>query len=242
MWVMATVVGCDNAPPPPAVAAPARPTGKVVAVAVRPTTQELLTGRNKRLQLPGLTMSITVPESWHLVEAPGAVPAARAPAAASDPGRLDPHGAPPAPSAAPMDITAASVEGASPGGDVEIKAIDYANFTKDQMKSHLEGGKRIADREKDRTRVFDVRPLGNTTVLEHMTVAPKQKVPYLDEKGNVAERMATPITWDYTYFVPVGERFHVYIVNIQMVTLEQLEGDREFFKKIIDSITIDAAP
>src|SRR4051794_2590293 len=60
------IFGCDQRPAAPVSAVPTQPPPVVVPEEARPTTQELLIGARKPLQLPNMPLSVRVPVSWKI--------------------------------------------------------------------------------------------------------------------------------------------------------------------------------
>jgi hypothetical protein len=78
------LAGCDNAPPVPKNL-PATDDRPATAPATsRPTTQELLTGPTKKLNLNAIPFSVTVPQSWEVKTTPEGLTFLEGPSPAGD--------------------------------------------------------------------------------------------------------------------------------------------------------------
>ena len=89
---------------------------------------------------------------------------------------------------------------------------------------------------------FEVHEVGEMKVMERQVVHPKPATVPLDPSAPPSphdEPMGTPMQWTLTYFIPRGEYVDSYEINFFLLTREQYEKDKDFLRKIVESIRYD---
>jgi hypothetical protein len=208
-------LGCDESPaPPPQLAQPAPATAPA-----RPTTQELLTGPYKKIPLPNMPLTLTVPQSWN-IEVGKDFPATFVTG--------------PSPSSTIF---------------IQLSQPDANTFKQEQLETILNRARKELEQHPDPRSRVEMLTVGPMKVLESLVFqAPKtiqvvdaRGLGLLDEKGNLVTETVTPVEWSLTAFVPTGDSFKRHQLKVFDLTAKQYDEDRALLEKVLRSINLDGS-
>ncbi|WP_428937066.1 hypothetical protein [Fontivita pretiosa] len=211
------MLGCERSDSRSGTPITADDTAATQPAEARPTTQMLLSGPYKKLLLPGMPLSLRVPESWKIDYA-GPITFVQGPT---------PYD---------MAMIQLSDHGVGPRSldpQVLLKTIQ------DEQARHPDPRNRAMLRDIGPARVlerFSVgKPQTNPKVDAH-------GVPVSDPAtGNPVMLTTTPIRWTLTVFVPAADSAYTrYELNFLDLTAEQYAVDGKFLEKIASSLSYEA--
>jgi len=174
----------------------------------RPTTQELLTGPRKRINVTPLPFSANVPLSWK-VESLGA-------------GSIIVLTGP-----SPSGEAQIQLANRSTAKKEELEIIQRA------AKKELT---QPATDSVKRTVKVDFRKLGDVEVFERQAVGLPGPLTTTDAQGIEHTETATPYTWTVMLFVPQGSEYARYEMNFIGLTAEQYKQDKQLLDAIMATL------
>jgi hypothetical protein len=165
-----------------------------------PTTQELLNGPYKRVSLTPIPFWARVPESWE--------------------------------NKIPKGTTLNFLEGPGPdGGTIQISLENGTLVpSEDILKNLLKRAQKNADANKDKFRLFQIKQMGETQVMEEQT-----------SFTNPQDPQQQLIDWKLTFFVHRDIDYATYVVDVLGLPAGRFEQSKELIGKIFGSITYDPA-
>lgn len=207
--------GCDQSSAPPV---PPQATTPAAApdTAEKPTTQELMSGTYRRLNLPGMSLTMMVPQSWKIEMRSSGLTFLEGPTLADRAAiQLSVR------EALPKDRYQTLVErlGKDDSGAQEPGAVKKNEVREVGMMKIVE-------------RISTGKPM---TVGR---VGPRG-LPEVDSSGNQINDVSTPMRWLLTIFVPEGPRMEHFELNFIGLTAEQYATDKPLLEKVIRSIQYD---
>lgn len=206
--------GCDRSPaPPPAIVQAQHETASKPADPP-PTTQELLSGPYRKVALPGMPLAIQAPASWK-IEYTGSITFLEGPTGTDQ----------------------AMIQLAQPQRD-PIPA-DRLDSVIERLKNEQE--------KSGPPNTFEMRYLGRARVLERISASKPVANPKLDFRGEpIMDAAGIPVTvmttlvhWTVTVYVPDGNSFGSYELNVIGLTTDQFVSDGELLRKILASVTLE---
>lgn len=212
------MVGCDK-PKTPAEVVKAATEAKTPPATqeAKPTTQELLTGKYKRLRLPNTPLSLMVPDSWK-IDAVGPVTFV----------------------AGPSPFGTATIGLSSPS------SIAFKQTEIDALTTKLESDitakpgqfRRGDHRRAGNVQIIEKRFLGKPVTRDKLD---EKGDPIPDEKNGFVTFTTTPVQWTLTLFVPADQDYSRYELNLIDLDADQMAVDEKLLDKIMGSVTVDGA-
>lgn len=216
VFCLLQMMGCDRHREQIETAKAAAETPKPAATQdAEPTTQALLSGKTKKLRLPGGPLIAVVPESW----------------------KLDTDG--------PVTfVTGPSLFGTATVGLSSPSSVSFKQQEIDaliaklpaELQTHPEQYRREVHRTIGNLQVIEHRYL-KKPMTRNKTDAKGDPVP--DAQGGFATITATPVQWTLTVFVPGEQAFTRYELNLIDLEADQLAVDEPLLDKIMHSVTVD---
>ena len=124
------------------------------------------------------------------------------------------------------------LQGPGPDGqDIRISLEIGRSLTPDELAHVLDGARRASTKPSNKLRLFNVRDMGDTKVLE------EQKV--VSDSANSQEQS---IDWKITYFVHRDINIVPYSLDVLGMTAGQFDQSKDLLRKIIDSIVYEPVP
>lgn len=206
-------MGCDRpAPPPPKLTAPP----PAATQEVRPTTQELLSGPYKRIALPGMPLSVQVPESWK-IEIGKDYPA-----------------------------TFLAGPSPSGQARIQLSKPDSFTFKQEQIDAIVAKAKKeMADNPKDYRKV-ESRMVGRMLVIEKLWITESsspqvdaQGAVIYDDKGKPLTLTLRPAHWTLTAFIPNADAFSRFELSLIDKLEEEFVQDERLLARIYNSLSED---
>jgi hypothetical protein len=130
------------------------------------------------------------------------------------------------------------LEGQGPTQFVQIQLARRPAISAQEMDARLTA----ASKETTGTGVT-VRAVGDTRILERVSVGTLSSTPIFDDKGNTIVFTSPPLRWTITLFQPrTGQprEVDVYELNFVGLTNDQYEAEKRFLREIVDSVRHDA--
>jgi hypothetical protein len=214
-FVLAAIValGCDDRPPVPAsVLEQAKKQDQQPKGPKVPTTQELLTGPRKRVDLMPLPLSMEMPVSW---------------------GRWNEK------NPAGIKIDANLFQGYTPNGEVQIQLSSRPSMKPEDLDRIVDAGKKEKAAKPQQILKFELRPLGSAKVLERQSVGLPQPLTTYDPDGTAHTSVESNFKWTLTVLVPSSGNYSVYEIEMDL-TKNQYDKDKDFLNTIIDTLRYDA--
>lgn len=230
--MLALLPGCDDSPAPPPEVQQEEDHPKVDEPPPPPSTQELTQGPYKTLALPGLPLSLEVPESWK-IETLGT---------------------------SSINL----VMGFAPHGPIQINLSHRPRTTQEKLDIMIEGARKEMAADPEHIRKFDVYPRGNMKIVERQVIS-HEELPV--DPANPSAPSGPMMRWTITTYIPspsssassaLGspgasidetaqptqkqqQELNSYELNFIGLPEQQFEADQAFLRKIIDSLSYDAA-
>lgn len=205
------LLGCERQPDQP----PQHVQNPIQTEQPRPTTQQLLSGPYVRLRLPGMPLSLQVPPEWKIS----------------------------------FMNTLALLEGPTPFDRAAIQLSHRDPLREDQIELLVAGVRKKHQDRPSPINDFKFKKLSGMNVLEELSssepiITPKVDAwgqNMLDPNGNPITTTITPVHWKLTVFVPGDKAFNQYELNFIDLTTDQYAVDKEFLRKIVDSLEYERA-
>jgi hypothetical protein len=201
-------VGCDRSPAPPTniiLNAPA-------TAPARPTTQELLTGPQRKMRLPEMPLSIMVPPDWKL-EALGPI------TSLAGPSPFD---------RATIQLSRRDINTFRPE-QIEL----LASRAKSEMEQNPQQYKKVELRQAGPMKVIEKlwlsKPITTPQVDRH-------GLPLVDAQGKEVTITMVPVHWTLTYFVPNEKVYNRHELNVLDLTADQYAVDQRFLEMVLGSV------
>lgn len=208
--------GCDQAPAPPAAPKTTTPAATPADPSNKPTTQELMSGTYRRLNLPGMSLTMMVPQSWKIEMHNGGLTFLEGPTLADQVAiQLSVR------EALPKDRYSALVERLAKD---DSAGQDSGALKKSEVRDV--GMMKIVER------ISTAKPISIGRVGA-------RGLPEVDGQGNQIIDTSTPMRWLLTIFIPDGQQMAHYELNFIGMTAEQYATDKPLLDKVIGSIRYD---
>jgi hypothetical protein len=204
------LIGCDRQSKSPVASAPAAAAPQTQPEPTKPTTQELMEGSYKKMVLPGMPLSLEVPQSWK-IENEGPLMFLQGPTPADN-----------------SMIQLAQRESLRP--DQIENLLNGVNHDRDQ---HPQSVKRAEMHDFGTMRVLEQLSVGQPVTSPKVD---SRGEGILDEHGTLMTVTITPMHWKLTIFVPAEKLFSQYELNFIDLSQEQYNVDKDFLEKIVHSL------
>jgi hypothetical protein len=174
-----------------------------------PTTQELLTGPRKRVELMPLPVTIEMPVSW---------------------GRWNEK------NPAGIKLDANLLQGYTPNGEVQIQLSSRPSMKQDDLDRIMDAGKKEMAAKPMQILKLDLRPLGSVKMLERQSVGLPQPLTTYNPDGTAHTSVESNFNWTLSVLVPTEGAYSVYEINFIGLTKNQYEKDKDFLHGITDTL------
>lgn len=211
------VAGCDKSKQQIEQVKTAAETKPPATQEAKPTTQELLSGKYKRLRLPNTPLSLMVPESWK-IDAVGPVTFITGPS---------PFGT--------------ATIGLSSPSSIAFKQSEIDSLTtklQNDIATKPEQFRRGEHRSIGNVQLIEKRFLGKPMTRDKLD---DKGDPIPDNQNGFVTVTATPVQWTLTLFVPADQDYARYELNFIDLDADQMSVDQQLLDKIIGSVTVDSS-
>lgn len=139
------------------------------------------------------------------------------------------------------DSNLLTLDGWSPNGTVQLRFSTRPPLTEENFQLFLNGARKAMDARGEHKMAFELRDKQGYRVLEQQHTEPRRTMLLSDENGNLVEREATPLTWKQLIFMKSESGYDSYELGFVDLSLEHYKQDEAFLKRVLDSLTYDAA-
>jgi hypothetical protein len=141
------------------------------------------------------------------------------------------------------------LQGPTPTDDAMIQLAQRETRSSDQVENLLAGAKHDQEMHPDTVKLVDMREMGDTKVLEQLSISRPITTPkvdahgdgILDEHGNLQTVTTTTARWKFSVLVPYQNEFSDYELNFIDLSGEQYAADKDFLEKIMSSLRTDGS-